>query len=62
MSCCAASITQADVARALRAAQQAGGEWAVEIDVPAGRIRIVKDRAGDSVDIGAACSPVTIPY
>ena len=41
MSRRAASITQTDVARALRAAQSAGPTWRVEI-VPGGVIRIIQ--------------------
>ncbi len=40
MSRRAANITQADVARALRAAQQAGPSWRIEID--GGIIRMVQ--------------------
>ena len=36
-----ASITQADIARALRAAQAAGPKWYVEI-LPGGIIRLVR--------------------
>ena len=39
----AARCTQADLARALRAASQAGGGWAVELH-PDGRIRLEKAR------------------
>lgn len=41
MSRAAARVTQADIARALRAARQVEGAWAVEID-PSGTIRIVR--------------------
>jgi hypothetical protein len=39
----AAMVTQADVARALRAAKQAGAEWRVEIDGAV--IRLVQGEA-----------------
>ena len=48
MSRTAARVTQADVARALRAAQQAGPAWRVEIATD-GVIRIVQgDRPGSA--------------
>jgi hypothetical protein len=43
MSRRAASFTQADAARALRAAQQAGPDWSIEIE--AGVIRFVRSAA-----------------
>jgi hypothetical protein len=39
-----ANITQADIARALRAAQSAGPAWRVEI-APGGMIRLVQGEA-----------------
>jgi hypothetical protein len=39
-----ASVTQADIARALRAAAQAGPAWRVEI-APGGLIRLTRESA-----------------
>jgi hypothetical protein len=44
----AAHFVQADVARALRAAKQAGPEWFIEI-LPGGTIRVAQSLAQDRV-------------
>lgn len=51
----AALVTQADIARALRAAEQAGAEWAVEI-MKDGTIRLVRADSGSR-----AAAPSTVP-
>jgi len=48
-----AAITQADVARALKAAQQAGPDWALEIEGPVMRLtRTPRAVAADSTTVG----------
>lgn len=51
-----AAITQADVARAARAAKQLGAEWYVEI-LPGGVIRVMRSPPSDrpAPQAGLAC-------
>ena len=51
MSRRAASITQADVARAIRAAQAAGPKWFIEV-LPGGTIRIAQSLLADRAPPG----------
>lgn len=60
MSRRAASVTQADIARAIRAAKQVGDGYCVEI-APGGLIRIVKGGPGFSTEPPASLPDPVAP-